>query len=394
MIWANFVDKLKKAQRRPGIFVQINPRKLATAEKRRRAVERAVGVELHTLGKTVLRDEDVSRNCENFIGAAQVPLGVTGPLKVGRKEYFVPLATTEAAFVASVSRGCKAIMESGGCEATVEKVGITRAPVFLTKNLKESQKLALWTKENKKRLAKLARETSRYLTLIDVEAQVVQEAVFLRFRYDPSDAMGMNMATVATQACAQLLEEETKARLISLAGNYDVDKKPSYLNFTRGRGFRVWATALFPNRVVRKVLKTTPKALQEVYKYKIELGSRLAGTIGANAHIANVAAAFFIATGQDVAHVSEVAIGTTSVSLEDNSVRASVFLPDLPLGTVGGGTGLPTQKEALSILNVQSSSELAAVFGAACLAAEVSLLASLAEGSLAHAHEKFAWRRQ
>lgn len=362
-----------------------------TSKERRKLLEKRLGKEFTAIGRTSLKDEDVYRSCENFIGATQVPLGVAGPLKVDKKEYFIPLATTEAAFIASVGRGCKAISESGGAKAKAEKIGITRAPVFLTKGPGESQKLALWVKNNAKRLARVARKTSKYLTLIDVEPQVADEAVFLRFRYDPSDAMGMNMATIATQDCAQLIEKETNARLVSLAGNFDVDKKPSFLNFARGRGFRVWTTVLLPREVVRKVLKTTPKALQEVYKYKIELGSALAGTIGANAQIANVAASFFIATGQDVAHVSEVAIGTTSISLDGDNLRASVFLPDLPLGTVGGGTGLPTQREALSILGAKSSSELAKVFAAACLAAEVSLLASLAEGSLARAHKELAW---
>lgn len=376
--------------RKKSSFLRLagNPR------ERREALEQKLRIRLEMIGSTILKDEDTYRNCENFIGATQVPLGVVGPLKIGEAEYFVPLATTEAAFIASVNRGCKAITESGGTEVAIDKVGITRAPVFLTRSLRESEKLVGWTKRNRKRLAELARKTSRHLTLIDIEAQTIGEAVFLRFKFDPSDAMGMNMATIATQACAELIEKKANARLVSLAGNYDVDKKPSYLNFNRGRGFRVWATALLPSKVVKRVLKTTPQAIREVCKYKIELGSRLAGTIGANAHIANVAAAFFIATGQDVAHVSEVAIGTTSVSLENNYLKASVLLPDLPLGTVGGGTSLPTQKEALSILGVKSSTQLAAVFGATCLAAEVSLLASLAEGSLARTHKELAWGRQ
>ncbi|PWR45461.1 3-hydroxy-3-methylglutaryl-CoA reductase, partial [Listeria monocytogenes] len=73
---------------------------------------------------------------------------------------------------------------------------------------------------------------------------------------------------------------------------------------------------------------------------------------GAQGHYANGLAAIFIATGQDAACVSESSIGITRMEvLSDGSLYASVTLPNLMVGTVGGGTSLPTQKECLEIMD-------------------------------------------
>lgn len=376
---------------------EINLRKITSSSKRRKSLEKSLSLSLESMGNTLLTDEDVSRNCENFIGAAQVPIGVAGPLTVDGQDYFIPLATSEAGLVASVNRGCKAITSSGGCKVLVERVGMTRGPVFKVATLDEGRKLVSWVGKNEKKLAKVVLQTSSHIRLVKVENASAGDAVFLRFVYDTQDAMGMNMATIATQTLVDLIEKKTGARCVALAGNYDVDKKPSFLNFIRGRGFKAWAQVRIPRRIVKQVLKSTPEAVKEVFEYKVNLGSSLSGSLGRNAHIANVAAAFFIATGQDVAHVSEVSIGTTTVETRGRDLGFGVYLPDLPLGTIGGGTGLPTQREILSMLGVEggnkgrNSEKLAGIFAGACLAGELSLLASLAEGTLARAHARLAW---
>ena len=115
----------------------------------------------------------------------------------------------------------------------------------------------------------------------------------------------------------------------------------------------------------------------------------MSGSLGFNAHFANIVAAFFAATGQDLSHVVEGSMGvTTSKILKNDDLYVSVYLPAVMIGIVGGGTKLNTKQEALSIVGAKTSLELAEVLSGAVLAGEISLLASLAEGTLSSAHKK------
>lgn len=381
--------------------MRINIRDLKSARERRQAIEEHTKTKLPNIGQFSLNEEIASlRNIENMIGIAQVPMGVAGPLltknlKLKAESYYIPLATTEGALVASVNRGCRAITESGGVNVFSEKVGITRGPVFEVDNLQKGKELIDWTSKNFDKIKKRAEGTSSHLRLIDIAPTLSGKSLFLRFRFDSLDAMGMNMATIATTKAGEFIEEKTKARLISISGNMCVDKKPNYLNFIEGRGFKVWADVVIPEDIVSKVLKTTPGKIEEVGRKKLMYGSILSGAIGSNAQMANVLSAIFLATGQDLGHIAESSAGVTTVELMPyNRLYISIYLPDLPVGTVGGGTGLYTQKEALSILglsggnNGKNAQRFAEIIGAVVLAGEISLLASLAEGSLARAHER------
>lgn len=276
----------------------------------------------------------------------------------------------------------------------IENVGITRGPVFKLKDLSRAMKTKIWIEKNFKALAKAAEATSSHLKLLKADYRIVGRNLFVRFYFDTGDAMGMNMATIATEAMVKIIEEKTSAKCISLAGNFDIDKKPSWLNFILGRGKKVWAECILPKKVVTNVLKTTPEKVVEVTERKCHLGSIMSGSLGYNSHFANIAAAVFAATGQDLAHVTEASLGITSAEvLENNSLYFSVYLPSLIVGTVGGGTHLPTQQEALKVMNVKGVLEYAQVLGATVLAGELSLIASLAEGSLAKAHQKLGRKK-
>lgn len=345
-------------------------------------------------------EEAQYKNCENMIGAVQVPLGIAGPLRINgnyaKDGYFIPLATTEAALIASVNRGCKAIMEASGAVVYSEYEGITRGPVFTAKNLKESFKFKSWLAENFSILTQVAHKTSSYLQLKKIHTQIIGRQIFVRFSFDTSDAMGMNMVTFATDALKEFIEKKTGVTCLSLAGNFDADKKPAWLNFIQGRGRQVWAQASLEKQTVKEVLKTTPEKIHEVTIAKCLLGSAAAGSLGFNAHFANIIAAIFIATGQDAAHVAEGSLGITSTEVIDERLYISVYLPDLIIGTVGGGTNLPAQTEALKLLDVsggnhgKNAAVFAEIIGAAILAGEISLLASLSEGSLASTHKRLA----
>jgi hydroxymethylglutaryl-CoA reductase (NADPH) len=331
-------------------------------------------------------------------------MGIVGPLRVRGQyadgDFWVPMATTEAALVASTNRGCSAIREAGGAVVRVEDVGMTRAPVFRTSGIVQTQWFVQWIEEHMAEIRQHTENTSRHLRLLEVRPYAFGSTVFLRFRFDSGDAMGMNMVTIACDKVVnEYIEPAAGIPCIGLSGNYCVDKKPAAINWQEGRGKRIYAEVILEAPVLHHSLKTNARDLVEVQYRKNLLGSIAAGSMGYNAHYANVLAAFFIATGQDPAHVVEGSMGLTCIeSRGPDSVFASIYMPDVPLGALGGGTQLDTQREALALLGVTPDPErpgeavirLGEILGALVLAGELSLMSAFTSHDLARAHEKLA----
>jgi len=364
-------------------------RTVKNTKLRRELIERELHFNLSAIGKADFDDEK-HIHCENRIGAISIPLGVAGPMRVKGDyvdgSHYVPLATTEGALVASVSRGLKAT-HAQGIVTQVDREGATRGPVFETKSIIEARKLERWLWDHTDELAIEAAKTSTHISLMNIDVRRAGLYVFVRFHFDTDKAMGMNMATICTSHLASYIVKHTNTTLLAVAGNFDIDKKPAWLNMIMRRGYVVHAETIISEEVVKTVLKSSPKNIYKTWKAKCMVGSALAGSIGFNAHHANIVAAFYAATGQDIAHVVDGSIGMTITDvLENGSLYVSVYLPDIMIGTVGGGTKLLSQTEARSILQTDSPFAMAELLGAAVLAGEVSLLASLAAGSLAKAH--------
>ena len=375
------------------------------AKIRRRALEAMTGVQLDNIAAYTLDPVRAStRHAENFIGATQIPVGICGPLKVKgtwvsvEEDLHVPLATSEGALIASINRGCRALREAGGAVVRVEDVGMTRAPVFRALGIDDTRRFLDWVRENDSKIRQVAEATSNHLELLDIKPQTFGSSIYLRFRFRTGDAMGMNMATIACDRVVRdLIEPGTGIPCVALSGNFCVDKKPSAVNFLEGRGKRIYAEVVLDGEILERCLKSTSRSLVEVQYRKNLLGSIAAGSMGFNAHYANVLAAAFIAMGQDVAQVVEGAMGVTCIEPRgDDAVFASVYLPDVPLGVVGGGTALGPQKEALEVIGAVADPEnpgagamrLAEILGAMVLAGELSLLAAFTSGDLAGAHEQ------
>jgi hydroxymethylglutaryl-CoA reductase (NADPH) len=381
----------------------MNLRGFVDVKSRRKALEDKLGVALMNIGTYSLDEGQAStKNCENMIGVAQVPIGVAGPLMIKgqisqktKNDYYIPLATTEGALVASVNRGCRVIELSGGASTVSEKVGMSRAPVFVVENILEGWKFAKLIDENFEEIKKLTEATSSHLVLKAIKPVAMGRNVWLRFIFDTGEAMGMNMVTIASASAIAFIEKKTKVKCAAISGNVCVDKKANYFNFVEGRGIKTSADVVIPGEVVSEVLHTSVERLEETARRKLQYGSFMAGSLGANAHFANVLAAVFIATGQDAAHVSECSVGVTTVEAVEKGLYISVYLPDMVAGIVGGGTMLATQREALNIMGFdlnegETSSQLfSEVIAGAVLAGEISLLGSLAEGGLARAHKKY-----
>ncbi|WP_416840832.1 hydroxymethylglutaryl-CoA reductase (NADPH) [Haloferax sp. DFSO52] len=368
------------------------------AEARRLLVEEQSGASLDAVGNYGFPAEIADTAIENMIGAIQVPMGVAGPVTVNgaavSAEKYLPLATTEGALLASVNRGCSVINAAGGATARVLKSGMTRAPVFRVADVAEAEALVSWTRDNFEKLKDAAEETTNHGELLDVTPYVVGNSVYLRFRYDTKDAMGMNMATIATEAACDVVEDETTGSLVALSGNLCTDKKPAAINAVEGRGRSVSADVRIPREIVEERLHTTPEAVAELNTRKNLIGSAKAASLGFNAHVANVVAAMFLATGQDEAQVVEGANAITTADVQDGDLYVSVSLASLEVGTVGGGTKLPTQSEGLDILGIRGGGDpagsnadaLAECIAVGSLAGELSLLSALASRHLSSAH--------
>lgn len=341
--------------------------------------------------------------CENVIGYMPVPVGVAGPLLLDGWSYMVPMATTEGCLVASVTRGCRAIQQSGGIQSVTYRDGMTRAPVVEFPTIHQTAKAMTWLNnhDNFELVKEWFDSTSRFARLQKLGVCLVDTQVHIRFVATTGDAMGMNMLSKGCEKALQELQQNVfpDMKVISLSGNFCCDKKPAAINWLEGRGKSVVCCATVPSNVVRSLLKTTTAALVDLNLKKNFQGSAMAGSIGGfNAHAANMVAAVFIATGQDPAQVMASANCITIMSATGTTgddLYVSCTMPSLEIGTVGGGTVLPPQAACLEMLGVKGSKpdspganarQLASIVCGTVLAGELSLLSALAAGHLVKSH--------
>ena len=347
---------------------------------------------------TIAGAETYSRNVEHLIGTVKVPVGIAGPIRVNgahaQGQYFVPLATTEAALVASYNRGAQLITEAGGCSAVVISEGMTRAPGFVFDTLHEAGRFVAWVMSNLHGVRRAGEATTRHGHLTDVRVTVEGSNVYLIFEFTTGDAAGQNMVTIATQAICEFILEQCPIapRRWYVEANHSGDKKASAQAFTSVRGRSVTAEVLVPRQVIEERLHTTPAAMADYWRVSA-IGGVMSGTIGVQGHYANGLAALFLACGQDVACVAESAVGVTRLELRGTDLYAAVTLPTLAVGTIGGGTGLPSQRACLEILGLAGNGHanaFAEVAGAVALAGELSIVGALVANEFTRAHSSLA----
>ncbi len=376
---------------------------------RRRFLEKKFGMLLkHTGSSTIDFNDAVNRNIENPIGAAQVPLGYAGEIKVNgdnaNGSYPVLLATTEGRLVAGISRGISIVNKAGGVNTIVAKDGMARDVLVRTSNVKTSSKLLHWieSSEGKEFLRNAFSESTSHGKLIDVRPFVAGRDVHLRFRATTGAAMGMNMVTIAAKSAIDKMVQHLDGKLglhidiLSESGNMCSDKKPAYINFIEGRGVSVTADITRPRKLVEESFRVKPERMVELNKVKNLTGSALAGSHGFNAHVANTLAAMYIAHGQDVAQIVEGSMAITDAAIVEDNLYVSLLMPSIEVGTYGGGTARETQKEALSLMGLYGNSDaegktrlaFAEVVAAACLTGELNLLGAEAGMDLSKSHGK------
>ena len=347
--------------------------------------------------------EPYSRNKENCIGTFQIPVGLAGPLRVrgmfATGDFYVPLATTGAALVASYSRGEQAITEAGGCVSILLHEEMRRSPGFRFKSLIEAGLFSIWCMENRDALHASAGATTRHGELTDLDIAIEGNHVYLILEFVTGDASGQNMVTIATQAICEYIVAifSSTPRYHFVEANFSGDKKATAHSFVTVRGKKVSAEVTLPAALVRSRLHTTPRQWEQYWKMSA-IGAIQSGSNGIQAHYANALAAFHIACGQDPACVAESAVAVTRLEVTDEGdLYAAVTLPIIVFGSVGGGTSLPGQHARLELLGMAGKAKakaLAELRGALALACELSITGALCAGEFTRAHQRLARGRK
>lgn len=368
-------------------------------------LEQRTGAPLDALAGMRLTAERLTGNVENAVGAVEVPVGVAGPLLfrggAARGVVYAPFATTEGALVASASRGASALTDAGGVVTRVLGQRMTRAPAFEFAARRDALAFAGWIGDQVPALRKCVGEVSRHARLVGAEPVVVGAVVHVLFTYTTGDAAGQNMTTAATWHAARWVLDALPALGLTLVrflveGNLSSDKKVNLAALgAGGRGHAVRAECTLGDRTLRRWLKVGAGELLAAHAIA-RSGSERARMVGHNINVANVVAAVFAATGQDVACVHESGLGALSLDEVRGGVRARLYLPGLVVGTVGGGTHLPAQHALLAMMGCTgegSARRLAEVIAGFCLALDLSTLAAVTSGEFALAHERLGRNR-
>jgi hydroxymethylglutaryl-CoA reductase (NADPH) len=359
------------------------------------------GVRAEHVGRYSLAPSALSGNIENFVGAAQVPIGIAGPLLVdgehAQGEFYVPMATTEGTLVASYNRGMKLLHAAGGVKATVMDDVMQRAPAFGFDSAREARAFGDWVKGHFDVIKHEAQTSTRIGRLHDIEQYTASRFVFLRFNYTTGDAAGQNLTGRATwQACQWILANYSGIRQFLLESNLATDKKSSQINILRTRGKRVTAEATIPADLIGELMHTRPGQMYQARQVS-NLGSFMSGVNNNGNHSANAITALFVATGQDIANVAESSAALVYTELlATGEYYYSITIPALIVATYGGGTGLPTQRECLELLGCYGSGKVrkfAEIVAATVLCGELSLGSAVVAGEWVAAHERLGRNR-
>ena len=366
---------------------------------RREFVQRMTGAELEHIARPSFDPQLTRGNIEHFTGVAQVPMGIAGPLKINgehaRGEFYVPLATTEGTLVGSYNRGMKVIALSGGVTCAVVGDNMNRAPVFGFESAGHARRFADWLVAHMDEIKQVCKASDPFVNLKYVDYYLASRFVYTRFNFTTGDAAGMNMVGKATfAACNWILAnyQDAEVRDFFLEANFATDKKASMINTMRTRGKRVTAECTIKRQVLREIMDADT---EQLYRHAriANVGSMLSGANNNGCHAANAITAIFIATGQDVANVAESSTGILYGELtEEKDLYISITLPSLIVATVGGGTGLPTQNEALSIMDcagVGKVHKFAEIVAGTVLAGEISLAAAISSLDWVSSHDQY-----
>ena len=372
------------------------------ARARRDFARERTGADLEHVGHYSLDPGTLPGNVENFLGVAQVPIGLAGPLRIrgehARGEFYVPLATTEGTLVASYNRGMRLLSESGGVRTAVVEEHMQRAPVFILDDALAAREFGRWVDEHCDEIRAAAESTTRTGRLTYIGQYQIGPLRFLRLNYTTGDAAGQNLTGKATlAACLWIKDNHPSHPEFMLSGNIDTDKKHSRINMLLTRGRRVVAEAVVKRDALRELMGVDTRELFRARQIQAA-GSFLVGSANNGAHAANGLTALFIATGQDAANVAESSAAFVYAEHRPNGdYYYSVTIPSLIVATYGGGTGLATQRECLELLGCYGKGgvrKFTEIVAATVLCGELSLGSAIVAEEWVAAHDLYGRNRR
>lgn len=358
------------------------------------------GVTLDHLAGGAVTPELCDGNIENLVGFAQVPVGLAGPLVVRGEHadgtFYVPIATTEGALVRSLERGMVVLARAGGVVTRVTRDSNQVTPTLRCGDLGSACDLAAWLETLPEDVVAAAQATTNHGRLLAITARAIGSSVLATFEYSTGDASGMNMIVRATDAACKTIVASGRALDFLVFSGACGEKRPTGALLAGGKGKTVHASATLSAQLLRGLLGVSSANLLELARLT-GVAHVAAASLGYNGHVANALAGIFIACGQDAANVANAAVAITSFEPADNDgLRASVTLPSLTVGTVGGGTNLGTARECLELLGCHGNGgarRFAEIIAATVLAGEISFAAAIARGDMAAAHERYGRNR-
>ena len=330
------------------------------------------------------------------VAQLQVSLGAyeldeTGAvMETGRaaEEVAVPLAHTEGGLTASVQRGARAAAESGGFRTFVIADRITRASCFVCKDAGDAVALARWIEGELPAMqewlaAKPLAELSSFARLREAKTHVVGPMCHVLWRWTTGDAVGPNMMTRNSYALnmAYVLPNAPVAiERAMLEANMGGDKKPSFEFFQSGHGKTVIAEVTLTDEAIARVLRTTAADL-EALSWVGTHGAVASGMQSVAFTPASAIAAIFAATGQDLGMVGTSSMAHGTGRRVEGGLQATIRFGGLEVGTVGGGTTLPSARDWLASIDCAGSGKVyrfAQIVAAGALCLEISASAAMA----------------
>jgi hydroxymethylglutaryl-CoA reductase (NADPH) len=368
----------------------------------RSIAQRRAAMELDGGLTTSLDLEPFAGAAESLVGVAVIPVSAA-PVEIELGTYelsdegalvetdrrtervHVPLAHTEGGLTASLTRGSLA---AGTIRTYVLHDRITRDSCFVCANAAEAVALARWVEDEVDAMREWLESSddpslSQRARLRGVKTHVVGPMCHVLWRWTTGDAVGPNMMTRNSYALNMgYVMERTpvKPERAVLEANMGGDKKPSAEYFQSGHGKTVLAEAFLSDEQIRRVLRTTAMDL-EALSWAGTHGSVASGMQSVAFTPASAIAAIFAATGQDLGMVGTSSMAHGTARRVEGGLQATIRFGGLEVGTVGGGTTLPSARDWLASIGCAGGGKVyrfAQIVAAAALCLEISASAAMA----------------